>query len=114
MQKMADDTKVSQVWKLIATGLGSFVLALSIAFASNMLDSGDEFVKENHFSKKEVVGLINKKIDGQDGLQEKLKNFDSQLIDRKKTDEELRKAIVDLRIEIARWADASEKNRNGE
>ena len=106
---------------MIATALASFILAILITLTTSFLNSGDDFVQGNHFNRQETIKLIDRKIANDTpyskekaGLTEKLKNFESQLLDRKKTDEELTKAIVDLRLEIARWADAAEKNRIGQ
>ena len=96
---MAEQTQVNFMWKYIATGLGSFLLGLLVMFADNALT---DTIDHGQYSREKA------------GLYARLDSIDEELSEVKESDKELRatlselnKAIVDLRIEIARWADAS-------
>ena len=87
------------MWKYAATGLGSFLLGLSVMFANTALT---DTIDHGQYSREKA------------GLYARLDSIDEELSEVKESDKELRatlselnKAIVDLRIEIARWADAS-------
>jgi len=93
------DTNVNPVWKYVATALGSFVLAMTISFGTNTFIKSDGFVTETYFNSANTR------------LEEKIEDNETETKELRLTLVQLNKAITDLRIEIARWADASEKNR---
>jgi predicted nucleic acid-binding Zn-ribbon protein len=96
---MAEQAQVNFMWKYAATGLGSFLLGLSVMFANTAIQ---DTVDHGQYAREKA------------GLYARLDSIDKELSEVKESDKELRatlselnKAIVDLRIEIARWADAS-------
>lgn len=96
---MSEQAQVNFMWKYVATGLGSFLLGLSVMFANSTLTDTTDY---GQYGREKA------------GLYVRLDSIDKELSEVKESDKELRatlselnKAIVDLRIEIARWADAS-------